>query len=200
MDANAPRPEQALRLAEARRQRGFETAKEAADYFGWNYTTYSQHERGERGLTKKTADRYGRAYRVAAGWLLTGEAGGPAYVPVVGYVGAGQAIYPFAAEEIGEAEAPAGTAPDTVAVKVRGDSMHPVYMDGDALYYDRRLPPSEMLNRRAIVELTDGRMFVKTVKRGSEPGLFTLTSFNAPDIEDVQINWAAPIRWVQPGW
>lgn len=39
---------------------------------------------------------------------------------------------------------------------------------------------------------------VKTVRRGSQSGLYTLVSLNAPDIEDVALLWAAPIDWIKP--
>ncbi len=66
------RPDGAKRLQLAREKRGFETARAAADFFGWNYDSYIQHERGERGLTR-AAGRYAIAFRVSPGWLLTGE-------------------------------------------------------------------------------------------------------------------------------
>lgn len=70
------RPSPAKRLEEARIARGFKTAKAACDYFGWNYVSYSQHESGQRGLSR-IADRYAAGYRVGEGWLLTGEGKGP---------------------------------------------------------------------------------------------------------------------------
>lgn len=70
------RPESAIRLERARKARGFSTAKEAAEYFGWNYDTYAQHENGTRGITR-AAGNYAKALRVSEGWLLTGEGRGP---------------------------------------------------------------------------------------------------------------------------
>lgn len=67
--------EQHERLAKARRDAGFKTAISATSHYGWNYSTYSQHERGQRGLTRKMAALYGEAYNVSPGWLLTGETG-----------------------------------------------------------------------------------------------------------------------------
>lgn len=70
------RPEAAKRLQQAREHKGFGSAKAAADFFGWNYDSYIQHERGERGLSR-AAQRYALAFNVSAGWLLTGEGEGP---------------------------------------------------------------------------------------------------------------------------
>lgn len=116
-----------------------------------------------------------------------------------GFVGAGQAIY--AMDEPGETvEAPAGAKPDTVAVEVRGDSMYPAYQDGEILYYSRNLPPHDMVNRRGVVKLADGRMLVKIVRPGSTPTTWRLQSINTlyPDMVDEVVDWVAPIDWVKP--
>lgn len=119
-------------------------------------------------------------------------------VQLQGYVGAGQAIYQFDEQGGGYVDAPPEYSPATVAVEVKGDSMLPLYEDGTILYYSKILTPEQMLNRRCIARLADERVLVKTIRRGSETGLFTLVSLNAPDIEDVAIEWAAPIDWIKP--
>jgi hypothetical protein len=67
---------EAQRLRLAREKRGFKSAKDAAEFFGWSYNSYAQHENGLRGI-KKAAEKYATAYRVSRGWLLTGEGAGP---------------------------------------------------------------------------------------------------------------------------
>ena len=119
-------------------------------------------------------------------------------VKLVGYVGAGQAIYQFDEAGAGYVEAPPGAGEMTEAVEVHGDSMLPLYETGTLLYYSKQLPPETMIGKRAVVRLADERVLVKTVRRGSSPGLYTLASMNAPDIEDVVVEWAAPIDWIKP--
>lgn len=119
-------------------------------------------------------------------------------VKLAGYVGAAQAVYQFDDGAAGYVEAPPGANDMTEAVEVRGDSMLPLYETGTLLYYSKQLPPDVMVGRRAVVRVADGRVLVKTVRRGSAPGLFTLASLNAPDIEDVVVEWAAPIDWIKP--
>jgi hypothetical protein len=70
-----PPVDRAGRLRKARQERGFRTAKAAADFFGWNINTYGQHENGTRDYDRE-AKRYATAFKVSEGWLLTGE--GPA--------------------------------------------------------------------------------------------------------------------------
>lgn len=84
----AARPDFAIRLEKARKKRGFADAAAAAKFFGWNYDSYIQHERGERGIGR-AAEKYALAYNVSEAWLLTGEGEETPSVPIVGYVAAG---------------------------------------------------------------------------------------------------------------
>ena len=194
------RTDEAKRLSEARRARGFEDAKAAASYFGWNYTTYSQHERGERGLKKAVAEKYAKAFRISAGWLTTGEGGRETSftAPVMGFVGAGAEI------NVGIEQVPPGgfydidtiipLPADVVAFEVVGDSMYPRYDPGDVIVcYEKSLSIPEMADGTyAAVLLDDDRRFLKKVRR--EPGgTFTLESHNAPAIYGVRITWAADV-------
>jgi len=83
------------------------------------------------------------------------------------------------------------------AVRVRGDSMYPVYWDGDVLFFARRDggPLDGCLNRECVVRLKDGETMVKVLRR-SDAGAFRLESYNAPPIEDAAVEWAAPVAWV----
>ena len=118
-------------------------------------------------------------------------------VPLKGYIGAGHFVEALehGPEDI---EAPADSHPDTVAAKIRGDSQLPVLQDGWIIYWSTPRPASTMLNQMAVVQLSDGRIMVKTLRNGSEPGLFTLTSFNAADLVDVTVDWVAKIDWIKP--
>lgn len=122
----------------------------------------------------------------------------PPRVRLAGYVGAGAAVYPI--DDGGDewAEAPPKATRATTAVKIKGDSQLPTYEDGMVLYYSKLLPPESMLNRRCVVHLADGRILLKTIRRGSAPGVWTLTSSNDREIEDVVIEWASPIDWIKP--
>lgn len=119
-------------------------------------------------------------------------------VRLAGFVGAGQEVYQFDEDGAGFVEAPPGATDQTEAVEVRGDSMLPLYEDGTILYYSKQLSPDVMVGRRCVVRLEDERVLVKSLRRGSEKGLWTLVSLNAPDIEDVAVQWAAPIDWIKP--
>ncbi len=112
------------------------------------------------------AFRYGRLPETGS------ETPPPDKVFVVGYVGAGQEIFALDDHALGagleEVEAPEGVGKNTmVAVRVRGESMHPL-RNGWLLFYrrDQHGVPEACLNRLCIVKLADdGPVLVKELHR-----------------------------------
>jgi predicted XRE-type DNA-binding protein len=119
-------------------------------------------------------------------------------VRLLGYIGAGQSIYPVDDGGGEMVDAPPDYSKKTVALRVQGDSMLPAFENGWLIYYSRHLPPSELINRRCVIKLEDGRVMLKMLRIGAKPGTWTLTSSNASDIENVHVEWAAPIDWIKP--
>lgn len=195
------RPDEAKRLEQARIARGFKTAKATADFFGWNYTTYGQHENGLRGLGR-AVDKYARGLRTTAAWIQHGVGEGPdGGVPLKGYIGAGQVVQAVADGHVDDTvESPADRKPDTVAAIVRGDSMLPAFRDGWILYWSQQLPPDAMLNQLCVVQLENDDIYVKVLRAGSSDDLWTLQSINATvgDLVDQVVRWVAPIDWIKP--
>lgn len=154
-----------------------------------------------RSLTGDTYDRLAEA----AGLPVTDLLGETVRrtVPLVGYVGAGAVVHYTesdpSSERVDEVDAPPNADDRTVAVIVTGDSMFPRYYDSEVIYFKRSetVVPSDLYGKDVVVRLADGRTLVKVLRRGSEPGLFNLESFNAPPIEDVSIEWAVPVLWVK---
>jgi len=152
-------------------------------------------------LNDKTYQKLAAAAGVTVPELL-GEMPGQREVPLVGYVGAGAQVHPF--DDYGKGDgllmvdAPPDVKESVVALEVKGDSMFPAYRDGDRLYYarDYSFDEAACLNNECVVKITDGATLVKVLLRGSQPGFFNLISYNAPPIENVRLDWAAPIQWV----
>lgn len=89
----------AERLKELRQKR-FDTAKEAADAFGWNEVTYRSHESGGRNIPLVTARKYAAAFQSTAAHILGIGNGSDAptvnlvtNVPVIARVSAGTFRY-----------------------------------------------------------------------------------------------------------
>lgn len=124
-------------------------------------------------------------------------------ISIAGKVGAGAHVPVFDAYEKGDGpqvECPPGLSPHgVVAVEIEGDSMEPLYSEGDFLFYTRDTHdgvPEDVIGKRCVCEDADGNGWVKLIKRGTEPGLYHLIALN-PDADnqhDVTLNWAAPVR------
>lgn len=199
------------RIKAARIAAGYRRAAEAAEALGVAYPTYAGHENGSRD-PKGNIELYARRYGVSTDWLLTARGAGPkaadgsrplsppGKVRLAGRVGAGQVITPFDDEPFEWVEEPADAAPGTVAVEVVGDSGFPAFDEGSLLYYSKLLPPSEMVNKKAVLRTAVGDMYVKILRKGSSDDLWTLQSINSlyPDLVDQVVEWAAPIDWIKP--
>ena len=135
---------------------------------------------------------------------LTGEL---AKVPVLGKIGAGGEVM-FHAEPSAEISLydiefvprPPLTVGRLMALEVVGSSMLPKYEDGEIIYvrrdHDGLLP--EYLGRYCAVRTSDGGTFLKILTAGSQPNRYTLRSLNAPDMENVEVEWASPVLFVMP--
>jgi DNA-binding transcriptional regulator YiaG len=177
---------------------------------GWTQTQLAQRI----GTTQGTVSRWASARQIpdsaqekalmalANELMLVETTSERPMVPLVGYVGAGGDIAFIDDHALGggldHVESPPGGRADVVAVQVRGDSMYPVHTDGDILYYrDKREGEhiADLIGLEVIARLADGRTYIKRLARGGHPGLWTLKSWNAPDMEDVVLEWAAFAEW-----
>lgn len=189
-----------LRLA---RLKHFPSARAAAIRHNWVVSTYASHENGQTPVPTDAARDYARAFKVSAAWILTGEETkrerGKTSITIVGKVGAGAQVIieddHGKGSGIGEIDLP--TVDDNLmCVKVEGDSQRPRYFHGELVFYKAdHFAPSQVVGQECVVRLQDGRMLIKTVRRGTRKGVYSLESWNADLIEDVVIDWAAPVAW-----
>lgn len=148
-----------FRLQEARANAGYENPSEAARAHPReiNKNTLISHENGNRPISRKAAEKYGKLFGVEAGWILFGERAdvefpGMLKVPVISLVSAGNLRdQPGVTQSdidrwITVADLPAG---DWIALGVDGDSMNRVAPDG-----------STILVNRADDKLLDGKFYV----------------------------------------
>lgn len=124
----------------------------------------------------------------------------PQRVPVLGIVSGGEGWTAIDEHKADPIEFTAGD-DDLIGFEVRGDSMEPAFRDGDFLVCQRRTGrhAHNLLNSDCVVKTVTGGQYVKILKRGRQPGLFTLKSYNPrfDDIIDVQIEWAARVIWIR---
>jgi len=121
-------------------------------------------------------------------------------VAVVGRIGAGGTVI---FEDLGNDELvlrPPGISGTLVALVVEGDSMFPKYRGGDIIYIQRDHDGIllDYIDEDCAVRLTGGETYIKQLIRGSEPNRWTLLSLNAPPMENVEVEWATPVRFIMP--
>lgn len=189
------------RIQEWRTLRGLSHEKLAAEANTSRGQIY-QLETGARRLTDEWMNRLAKPLRCEPSDLMAQSA--PRMVQVVGYVGAGAQVYPIDDHMKGggldEVECPPGADPsETVALRVQGDSMMPYMPPGTVVYYSERYDGgcTEYLNKLCVVKVRDGATLLKILKKGYAAGRFSLMSYNAELIEDVQIEWCARIVFIK---
>jgi hypothetical protein len=133
-------------------------------------------------------------------WMIYGDEAPHITVPVVGIVAAGEGWLGTDNAKFEPLEF-AIRGDDLIGIEVRGDSMSPVYRDGDTLLCSRHFGRhvDNLVGLDCAVLTDDGRGYLKILKRGSKPGRYNLKSYNPhiDDIENVQVDWAAPVSWIK---
>jgi len=122
-------------------------------------------------------------------------------VPLVGFAQAGAGgFFDDAGFPVGQGwdlvELPAQSGEGAYALKVQGDSMLPLYRDGDVLIVE----PGAAVRKgdRVVVKTSGGEVMAKVLERRT-PGSVLLVSLNpahpARDIPLTEIEWMARIVW-----
>lgn len=176
------------------------TQEDMAERLGISTGLYNGLEKGNRRMNETYLEGIAKTFGVMVSELIIEER---PTIAIAGKVGAGAQVPVFDAYEKGDGpqvECPPGLSPHgIVAVEVEGDSMEPVYSDGDLLFYTRNghdAVPSDDVGHRCVCEDENGMGWVKQIKPGDEPGLFHLISLNpgAINLWNVRIKWAARVR------
>ncbi len=61
------------RLRKLREAAGFASARAAALRFHWTVSTYASHENGQTPVPRKAAEKYAKAFKSSAAYILTGD-------------------------------------------------------------------------------------------------------------------------------
>jgi len=190
----------ALKALKRLRKKADLTLEELSDKAGISVSQLSRYESGERDPSLTHLRALASVFDAPIA-VITEE---QREIPVLGYVGAGAEVHTIDDYARGDGmdhiEPPPGVPPDAIALRVRGDSMLPAYHDGDHIIYDHQAAGADIghyVGRECVVRLVDGRTFIKTLGRGSRNGLWTLWSYNAAPMQDVLVEWAARVKWIE---
>lgn len=200
-----------------RKQRGL-TLEKLAEKMGTTKLQVFRLKEGQRKLTTDWLQRFAEALNckptdlISENNFIDGASTIPNLVPmkrktvpVVAYVGAGQIVYAIDDNAKGqgmeEVDCPPGIDPDyVIALKVQGDSMYPKYESGEILYYRRDVlgMNGDCLNKICVLGLRNGQVLVKKLRKGTIKNRFNLESYNAPTIENAEVEWCAPVLFTKP--
>lgn len=137
-----------------------------------------------------------KALSVSALWLEHGVQLRKMSIPLIGYVGAGERFFPTQSDDA-PLEITAENL-DLFAVTVRGTSGLPAYRPGEVVVCSRAAGNSDdqVLNKDCVVQMQTGEAYLKKVMRGGRAGTYTLISYNGDPIENVVVDWLAPVVMV----
>ena len=179
-----------------------ETQTEFGFRFGVEQATVSRWEAG-----KPVQRKYREAIATVAGLTVPEffhSAEKPRLIRIVGQLAAGARLtltdQPDPGGAVEHTKLSLGDG-DQVAIRIEDDALAPAYRKGDVVICRKlakaRIP--DAIGRDCVVKTADGRGFIKVLKKGSRRGIYTLRPFNASDedIEDVELDWAAPIIWIR---
>jgi repressor LexA len=156
-------------------------------------------ETAVRDILEKVADpRIGTLIKIADALEIPASSLFGSQVPVLGKIGAGGCVLFEESDEPELVDRPPGAVGKLMALRVSGDSMMPVYRDGDIVYVNRDhegvLP--QYLDEECAVHTAEGGTFLKILTVGTEPNRYTLRSFNAADMQNMEVVWATPVLFV----
>lgn len=190
------------RLRKARTKAQLSVAQ-VAKRAGYSESGVRAIENGQNGLRPDAAERFAPVLSVTSAWLLTGdgEVENGQFIPVIGFVGAdseGAIIYTTGQESGDLVPLPPGGGIESRALEVRGHSGGEFAPSGSIIYFDdQRHPPTpDMIGYPCVVETEDGRVLLKRLLKGSQPGVYDLESRVGPTLEDVRLRWAAEVTYV----
>lgn len=157
-------------------------------------------EAGRLGVSTATINALTGPLQTSASWLLEGvgpeEVDEEHTVPVWGNAGAGGTVFRFheADAPIDRIPAPDGANDRTGAIEIEGESLGRIFDGWYAIYDEVRDPPTDdLLNRLCVVQLSDGRVYIKRLKQGHGKRFTLESNYEAP-IENVVVVWAAKVR------
>ena len=213
------------RLRKAIKRRGYDDMAAFAKAVGVKDTTL-RGQVNRDSIPKGAAERYAQKLKIPVAWLLYRQGPDPfsdnvsrvfdgaanlgadltlrPKANVVGYVGAGAEIFPLDDYARGNGmetvDAPIGFGADLVAVRVRGNSMFPMLLDGWLIFYRKDIEgvDDSYVNKLCVVRVAGGPTLVKWLRKGSKKGGYDLESFNAPTRKDETLEWASPVLDIRP--
>lgn len=108
----------------------------------------------------------------------------------------------FAMNEEIAVQRPVGMPPgvEAVAARVDGDGLHPIPSDWLVFFEAAAKPPESVVGKLCVVRMRGGQQpMIREIRRGATPGLYTLLSWGASPLENVEVVEAHPVLSITQG-
>lgn len=186
------------RLGQVRIKRGY-TQEAFAEKVGMARNTIIGIEKRKQAFTDENKVIFAKVLNVEPVDLME-----PGKIQILGYVGAGQKVYPIDDYAMGDGmdtiDRPYVLEGEAIGLIVKGDSMEPAYEEGDVIFYsrDQRGVPETCHYKQCVVQVRDGPIYIKKLTPSKGGQYYHLISLNPKheDLIDQEIEWAAKILFV----
>lgn len=101
-----------------------------------------------------------------------------------------------------EVSRPVGVPPgvEAVAARVDGDGLHPIPSDWLVFFEAAAKPPEAVVGKLCVVRMRGSQQpMIREVRKGATPGLYTLLSWSASPMENVEVVEAHPVLSITQG-
>jgi transcriptional regulator with XRE-family HTH domain len=183
------------RIKELRKIKGL-TQEQLAEAVGMSHAYILRIERGERNLSSKWTSKISEVLGVSESELFPQDT---LEMPILGYVGAGDTVN-IEHIDIDNSQdmtpRPSGMPKDSIAFRVKGDSMRPMLRDDDLILC---LPQSQnwqnLIGELCVVKTSENEIYIKELRKGYEEGTVRLISYNQliDPIENVKPIWVSRV-------
>lgn len=157
---------------------------ELASRIGRHQTVVGPYERDEYEPSREVVEKLAVALETSPEYLYFGRSPQQTAIPVAGRIGGAGLL---------EAEAGSGLVglrdSQLVAYRLLDDSMAPVFRSNQLLLVlnATAATPAALLGRDVLAELEDGRVLLRRLMPGAEPGRYDLAGYNAPALLSVAL-------------
>jgi hypothetical protein len=186
--------ERAARLKKARIDRGFQTAKIAAEYISVPYGTYSGHENGSRGIKEAELLHYAKIFRVSPSWLAFGDEHVTNTVKLTGEITGQDSLDVGASKklQIKKISSPIPVPAGVTALLVSTNDFSPNLVKDDVVLIGVKSAPDNLINKRVALS-NRNTIIIGTLLTAAKTNHFHIQLFNGKMILNINPQWLAPI-------
>lgn len=178
-----------------RKERGI-TLEGLSERTGISLSQIARYEKGERDPSLSDLEKIADALAIDINEVIGASKN---EIPLLGYVGAGDTVNIEHIDIDASTEMtprPSGMPRDSIAFRVKGDSMRPMLRDNDLiLCLPQKQDWQSLIGELCVVKTSENEVYIKELRKGYEEGTVRLISYNQliDPIENVKPLWVSRV-------